>query len=69
MELQPKAVVEILVLIFVELSIDYSMFVLFMEYTRGSRAPGCIFHNQHKTLYNLFSPDQAVSCVGLIRLS
>ena len=23
-----------------------------------------IFHNKHKTLYNLFSPDPAVSCVG-----
>ena len=35
-----------------------------MEYIRGSRAPECIFHNKHKTLYNLFSPDPAVSCVG-----
>ena len=26
-------------------------------------APDCIFHNQHKTLYNLFSPDPADSCV------
>ena len=24
-----------------------------MEYIRGSGAPECIFHNQHKTLYNL----------------
>ena len=38
-------------------------FVLVMEYIRGSRAPECIFHKQHKTLYNLFSPDPAVSCV------
>ena len=30
----------------------------------GSGAPECIFHNEHKTLYNLFSPDPAVSCVG-----
>ena len=35
-----------------------------MEYIRGSRAPECIFHNKHKTLYNLFSPDPAVSCVA-----
>ena len=35
-----------------------------MEYIRRSRAPECIFHNKHKTLYNLFSPDPAVSCVG-----
>ena len=34
------------------LCIGYSMFVLVME-----------FHNQHKTLYNLFSPDPSVSCV------
>ena len=34
-----------------------------MEYIRGSGAPECIFHNQHKTLYNLFSPDPAVSFV------
>ena len=27
---------------------------------RGSGAPECIFHNEHKTLYNLFSPDPAV---------
>ena len=46
------------------LGIGYSMFVLVMEYIRGSGAPECIFHNKHKTLYNLFSPDQAVSCVG-----
>ena len=39
-------------------------FVLVMEYIRGSGAPECIFHNKHKTLYNLFSPDPAVSCVG-----
>ena len=30
---------------------------------RGSGAPKCIFHNKHKTMYNLFSPDPAVSCV------
>ena len=35
-----------------------------MEYIRGSGAPECIFHNKHKTLYNLFSPDPAVSCVA-----
>ena len=35
-----------------------------MEYIRGSGAPECIFHNKHKTLYNLFSPDPAVACVG-----
>ena len=39
-------------------------FVLVMEYIRGSGAPESIFHNKHKTLYNLFSPDPAVSCVG-----
>ena len=39
-------------------------FVLVMEYIRGSEAPECIFHKQHKTLYNLFSPDPAVSCVA-----
>ena len=35
-----------------------------MEYTRGSRAAECIFHNVHCTLYNLFNPDPAVSCVA-----
>ena len=35
-----------------------------MEYKRGSGAAECIFHNQHKTLYNLFSPDPAVSYVA-----
>ena len=40
------------------------MFVLVIVYIRGSGAPECIFHNQHKTLYNLFSPDPVVSCVG-----
>ena len=39
-----------------------------MEYIRGSGAPECIFHNKHKTLYNLFSPDPAVSCVGFTKL-
>ena len=34
-----------------------------MEYIRGIGAPGCIFHNKHKTLYNTFSPDPADSCV------
>ena len=29
-----------------------------------SSTPACIFHNEHKTLYNLFSLDPAVSCVG-----
>ena len=40
------------------------MFVLVMEYIPGSIAPECIFHYEHKTLYNLFSPDPAVSCVA-----
>ena len=35
-----------------------------MEYIRGSKAPECIFHKQHKTLYNVYSPDPAVSCVA-----
>ena len=26
-------------------------------------SPECIFHKQHKTLYNIFSPDPAGSCV------
>ena len=39
-------------------------FVLVMEYIRGSSAPECILHNEHKTLYNLFSPDPGVSCVA-----
>ena len=30
-----------------------------MEYIRGSGAPEFIFHNKHKALYNLFSPDPA----------
>ena len=34
-----------------------------MEHIRGSGTTECIFHNQHKTLYNIFSPGQAVSCV------
>ena len=38
-------------------------FVLVLEYIRGSGALEYIFHNQHKTLYNLFSPDPAVSCL------
>ena len=33
--------------------------VVYGIYTREQ-----IFHNRHKTLYNLFSPDPAVSCVG-----
>ena len=44
-------------------------FVLIMEYIRGSRAPECIFHNKHITLYYLFSPDPAVSCVCFTPLS
>ena len=52
---------------FLSLSVRYvkviQCFVLVMEYIRGSGAPECIFHKQHKTLYNLFSPDPAVSCV------
>ena len=35
-----------------------------MEYIRGRGVPECIFHNKHKTLYNLLSPDPAVSCVA-----
>ena len=35
-----------------------------MEYIRGSGAPECIFYSQYKTLYNLFSTDPAVFCVG-----
>ena len=31
-----------------------------MEYIRWSGATECIFHNKHKTLYNLFSPGPAV---------
>ena len=31
---------------------------------RGSGAAECIFHNQHEKLHNLFSTDQAVSCVA-----
>ena len=38
--------------------------VLVMAYVRGSGAPECIFHNHHKTLYNIFSQDLAVSCVA-----
>ena len=45
------------------------MFVLFMEYIRGWEAPQCIFHNKHKTLYYLFSPDPAVSCVADTQVS
>ena len=41
-----------------------NVFVLVMEYIRGSGAPECIFHNQHKTLFNLLSPEPAVSCVA-----
>ena len=45
------------------LCIGYSMFCVGYEiYTSG--APACIFHNKHKTLYNLFSPDPAVSYVA-----
>ena len=40
-----------------------------MEYIRGRGAPKCIFHNEHKTLYNLFSPDPAVSCVAYTQAS
>ena len=42
------------------ISIGYSMFCV----GYGIYTTECIFHNQHKTLYNLFSPDPAVSCVG-----
>ena len=42
-------------------SISIKKYRLFsVEYIRGSGAPECIFHNQHKTLYNLFSPNSAV---------
>ena len=45
-------------------SIGYSMFrVCYGIYTR-ERSSRFIFHNQHKTLYNLFSPDPAVSNVA-----
>ena len=40
------------------------MFYVGYGIVRGSGAPVCIFHNKHKTLYNLFSPDPGVSCVG-----
>ena len=36
-----------------------------MEYIRGSGAPECIFHKQHKTLYNLFSLTQLAKCLFL----
>ena len=39
------------------------MFLLVMEYIRGSGAPESILHSKHKTLYNLFSPDPADPCV------
>ena len=42
----------------------FNVFGLVMEYIRGSETPECIFHKQHKTLYNLFRPDPAVSCVA-----
>ena len=32
--------------------------------TRERSSRVYIFHNKHKTLYNLFSPDPAVSCDG-----
>ena len=35
-----------------------------MEYIRGSGVPECISNDEHKTLYNLFGPDPAVSCVA-----
>ena len=35
-----------------------------MEHIRGSGAPECIFHYQHKTLNNLVSPGPAASCVA-----
>ena len=38
--------------------------MLLIEYIRGSGAPECTFHNEHKTLYYLFSPGSAVSCVA-----
>ena len=44
--------------------ICYSMFCVGNGILIGSGAPECIFHNQHNTLFNLFSPDLAVSYVG-----
>ena len=38
--------------------------MLVIEYKRGNGAPECIFQNQHKTWYNIFSPDPAVFCVA-----
>ena len=35
-----------------------------MEHIRESGTTECIFHNQHKTLHNIFSPGQNVSCVA-----
>ena len=43
--------------------IGYLMFCVGYGTIRGIRAPECIFRNQHKTLYNLFSTDPDVSCV------
>ena len=36
--------------------------MLVVEYIRRSGATEYIFHNEHKTLYNLFNADPAVSC-------
>ena len=33
-------------------------------YIPGSGAPKCIFHNKHKTLYNIFSPDPLFPVLG-----
>ena len=37
-------------------------FVVYGIYTR-ERAPEYIIHSEHKTLYNLFSPNPTVYCV------
>ena len=42
----------------------FNVFTGYGIYIRGSGAPECMFHNQPKTLYNIFSPDSAVSCVA-----
>ena len=47
-----------------QLCIGYSKFCVgYGIYTREPRSE-CLFDNHYKTLYYLFSPDPAVSCVG-----
>ena len=54
----------------VKMCIGYSIFCVGNGiYIRGSRAPECLFHNSHKTLYNLLSTDPAVSCVAEAHVS